>query len=119
MPIFPKNVISCKASELSIHLRTGEPVYLTIDTDGFDPAIMPAVTQPVARGLSHEDFAAILVAIELARCPLVGIDWVEFNPSMDSANGISLSAIITSIVDILRLVERTEIRQFNHCVAIK
>ncbi|TBV82215.1 MAG: agmatinase [Desulfobulbaceae bacterium] len=56
------------------------PVYLTIDVDGLDPAIMPATGTPEPDGLSWRQVTALTRA--LARQPrgLVGLDLVELSP---------------------------------------
>ncbi len=57
----------------------GEEVYITIDCDGFDPAIMPAVGTPEPGGLSwYEGLALLRRVIERRR--VVGFDIVELCP---------------------------------------
>ena len=57
----------------------GETVYITIDCDGLDPAIMPAVGTPEPGGLSwYETLALIRRVIESRR--VVGCDIVELCP---------------------------------------
>jgi N1-aminopropylagmatine ureohydrolase len=57
----------------------GETVYLTIDCDGFDPAIMPATGTPEPGGLSwHEALALLRRVVELRN--VVGCDIVELSP---------------------------------------
>ena len=57
----------------------GETVYITIDCDGFDPAIMPAVGTPEPGGLSwYEGLALLRRVIESRR--VVGCDIVELCP---------------------------------------
>lgn len=56
-----------------------EAVYITIDADGLDPAIMPAVGTPEPGGLSWHETTALLKAV-LARRRVVGCDLVELNP---------------------------------------
>jgi agmatinase len=57
----------------------GETVYITIDCDGFDPAIMPAVGTPEPGGLSwYETLALLRRVIESRR--VVGCDIVELCP---------------------------------------
>jgi agmatinase len=54
-------------------------VYVTIDVDGFDPAIMPATGTPEPGGLSwHEGLALLRRVIE--RRTVVGCDIVELSP---------------------------------------
>ncbi len=54
-------------------------VYLTIDCDGLDPAIMPAVGTPEPGGLSWHETVALLKAVA-SRRHLVGFDVVELCP---------------------------------------
>ena len=57
----------------------GDTVYITIDCDGLDPAIMPAVGTPEPGGLSwYETLALLRRVIESKR--LVGFDLVELCP---------------------------------------
>jgi agmatinase len=57
----------------------GEAVYITIDCDGLDPAIMPAVGTPEPGGLSwYETLALLRRVIESRR--VVGCDLVELCP---------------------------------------
>jgi agmatinase len=57
----------------------GDPVYITFDCDGLDPAIMPAVGTPVPGGLSwYESLRLIRIACE--RRHVIGCDVVELCP---------------------------------------
>jgi agmatinase len=56
-----------------------DTVYITIDVDGFDPAIMPATGTPEPGGLSwHEALRLLRKVIE--RRHVVGCDIVELSP---------------------------------------
>lgn len=57
----------------------GDPVYLTIDVDGFDPAILPATGTPEPGGLSWYEALALLKAVAAQRT-IVGVDLVELSP---------------------------------------
>ena len=57
----------------------GDKVYLTIDCDGLDPAIMPAVGTPEPGGLSWQETVALVRAVMSKRL-LVGCDVVELCP---------------------------------------
>lgn len=57
----------------------GDPVYLTIDVDGLDPAIMPATGTPEPGGLSWYEVTALLRAVFSAR-RIVACDVVELSP---------------------------------------
>jgi N1-aminopropylagmatine ureohydrolase len=56
-----------------------DDVYITIDCDGFDPAIMPAVGTPEPGGLSWYEGLALLRSV-VERRRVVGFDIVELCP---------------------------------------
>jgi len=55
------------------------PVYLTIDLDGFDPSVVPAVGTPVPGGLGWAETLAFVRRLCESR-PVVGADVVELAP---------------------------------------
>ena len=57
----------------------GKTVYITIDVDGMDPAIMPATGTPEPGGLSWYEILSLLRAVIAAR-NVVGCDVVELSP---------------------------------------
>ena len=57
----------------------GDPVYITIDVDGMDPAIMPATGTPEPGGLSWPEMLALLRAT-IANRNVVACDVVELSP---------------------------------------
>lgn len=57
----------------------GDTVYITIDVDGMDPAIMPATGTPEPGGLSWYEMLTLLRAVTSAR-KVVGCDLVELSP---------------------------------------
>jgi agmatinase len=57
----------------------GDTVYITIDCDGFDPAIMPSTGTPEPGGLSWYEMLALLRRVIAAR-RVVGCDLVELSP---------------------------------------
>jgi N1-aminopropylagmatine ureohydrolase len=57
----------------------GDPVYITIDVDGFDPAIMPATGTPEPGGLTWYEATALLRKVFLTRT-VVACDVVELSP---------------------------------------
>ena len=57
----------------------GDDVYITIDCDGLDPAIMPAVGTPEPGGLSWYETLALLRRVAESR-RVVGLDLVELCP---------------------------------------
>jgi agmatinase len=56
-----------------------DPVYITIDVDGMDPAIMPATGTPEPGGLSWYEMLALLRATIIRR-QVVACDVVELSP---------------------------------------
>ena len=56
-----------------------DPVYITIDVDGMDPAIMPATGTPEPGGLSWYEMLALLRAT-IERRTVVACDIVELSP---------------------------------------
>jgi agmatinase len=72
----------------------GRPIYLTVDLDWFDPAVMPGTGTPEPGGFLWSDFAAVIN--ELRYHHLMGADVVELAPQLDSS-GISsvLAAKVT------------------------
>ncbi len=56
-----------------------ENVYVSVDTDVFDPSIMPAVGTPEPGGLLWDEVLNLLRAVAGAR-KIVGIDLVELAP---------------------------------------
>jgi agmatinase len=57
----------------------GETVYITIDVDGFDPAVMPATGTPEPGGLSWYEGLSLLRRV-IERKNVVGCDIVELSP---------------------------------------
>jgi agmatinase len=58
------------------------PYYLTIDADGLDPSIMPAVISPTPGGLSWVQIRKLVHAL-VRKGRVVGLDLVEIAPSRD------------------------------------
>ena len=72
----------------------GRPIYLTVDLDWFDPAVLPGTGTPEPGGFFWADFAAVIDV--LVDHQLVAADVVELAPQLDSS-GISsvLAAKVT------------------------
>jgi agmatinase len=67
-----------RAAEIVDSLPSGD-VYLTIDLDGLDPSVMPAVGTPVPGGLGWWETLAFLRLLVRSR-NLIGADVVELSP---------------------------------------
>jgi agmatinase len=61
----------------------GDQVYITIDADGFDPSVIPAVGTAEPGGLTWDDGQALLKQV-CAEREVVGFDVVEIAPSQES-----------------------------------
>lgn len=56
------------------------PVYISLDMDGFDPAFAPGVSHHEPGGLSARQVIDLIKQIEV---PVIGADIVEYNPKRD------------------------------------
>ena len=68
-------------------IPANERYYLTIDADGLDPAVMPAVGAPAAGGLLFHHVRTLIHGL-VKKGQLLGMDIVEITPKRD-INGIS------------------------------
>ncbi|NKB75339.1 MAG: agmatinase [Synechococcus sp. s2_metabat2_7] len=87
-------LISIQAIPERMKALRGRPIYLTVDLDWFDPAVMPGTGTPEPGGFVWNDFAAVIN--ELNHHRLIGADVVELAPQLDPS-GISsvLAAKVT------------------------
>ncbi len=69
-------------------IPTGGPYYLTIDADGIDPTIMPAVMAQTPGGLNWPQLRSLIHGL-VAKGRVLGMDFVEMAPTHD-VGGISL-----------------------------
>lgn len=79
----------------------GTPLYLTVDLDWFDPAVMPGTGTPEPGGFLWSHFAALVE--ELRHHHLVGADVVELSPQLDPS-GVShvlAAKVVRSLVLLL------------------
>jgi agmatinase len=65
----------------------GGRYYLTVDADGMDPAIMPAVAGPAPGGVTYAQMRTLIHGL-VEKGRVVGMDIVEITPRRD-INGIS------------------------------
>lgn len=87
-------------------LIPGCPVFLTIDTDAFDPLIMPAVNFPVPSGLNPRILPQIFDALAGKGLRILGCDWMEYNPEFDSKNKITGHQILHLIAGAIKMMSR-------------
>lgn len=72
---------------LVAQLPASEPLFVSFDLDGLDPAVCPAVSAPSPGGLFYDEAAELLTAA-VARCSLAGAAFTELVPQHD-VNGLS------------------------------
>ena len=70
------------------HIPQGSRCFVSIDVDGLDPAVLPAVAMPTPGGLTYEDVIGLLRGAA-ARASLAGLALVEYVPSRDDRLGLS------------------------------
>ena len=105
-PDFPEKVISCDLASAIDQLDPSIPVYITIDTDGFDPSLFPGVGHPVPQGLTFADLDFLLVQLQEKGVEVIGADWVEYNPDLDLKNYLTGQSVIAALIKILNFFEK-------------
>ena len=75
------------------HVPQGGACFVTIDFDGMDPSVVPAVNMPTPGGLLYQDVLDLLHGVA-RRGRIVGATLVEFVPARDDAHG--LAAVTTA-----------------------
>ncbi|MGH6960037.1 MAG: arginase family protein, partial [Dongiaceae bacterium] len=83
----------------------GGPYLITIDGDGMDPSVMPAVNAPVPGGLSFLQAADLLHGLA-RKGPIAGFDIVELAPRHD-VNGLSSLAAARLILNLIGAMVRS------------
>ncbi len=84
------------------------PIYLTVDLDVFDPAVLPGTGCPEPGGIDWSRFEAILDAVPIGA--LVAADVVELSPPQDPS-GISAILAAKAVRELaLRLVDPPVLR---------
>ena len=79
----------------------GRPLYLTVDLDWFDPAVLPGTGTPEPGGFLWRDFAALVE--ELRHHQLVAADVVELAPQLDPSgvSAVLAAKVVRSLVMLL------------------
>jgi len=83
----------------------GGPYIVTIDCDGIDPSVMPAVNAPVPGGLSFHQVADILQGLA-RKGRVIGFDIVELAPRFD-VNGLSANAAGRLVLNLIGALARS------------
>ncbi len=88
-----KRLVAIEGMAEALRPLRGRPVYLTVDLDWFDPAVLPGTGTPEPGGFLWGDFAALVE--ELRHQRLVAADVVELAPQLDSSG---VSAVLAAKV---------------------
>ena len=73
--------------------------YLTIDADGMDPAVMPAVDSPAPGGVSYHQARKLIQGLAV-KTRVLGMDIVEITPKRD-INGITALTACNLIINMI------------------
>jgi agmatinase len=84
-PFYMSNLTANAGSIDQIMNSLSEDVYVTIDVDVLDPAIMPAVGTPEPDGMSWQQVLDIIESVVLHK-HVVGFDLMEFCPGEGPAS---------------------------------
>lgn len=81
------------------HIDAGSPLLITLDCDGLDWSIMPAVAYPSTGGLTHTQVTR-LIQRAIAKASLVGFDLIEFVPKndRDGIGAFTAARIICNVI---------------------
>ncbi|MGC8984390.1 MAG: agmatinase [Thermosulfidibacteraceae bacterium] len=70
----------------------GRNVYISFDSDVLDPSYLPGVGTPEPNGVSIGDVIDLIVSLSKLDLKIVGIDFVEVNPMIDSTGNTPIIA---------------------------
>ncbi|MBL8946430.1 MAG: arginase family protein, partial [Myxococcales bacterium] len=97
LPRTPDTVRVVGLGELERALLPATDVYLTVDTDAFDPAAAPAVSYPEPGGLGFDALDRVLATIRAAGLAVAGADWTEYNPRFDTAHHLTGRLVVRGV----------------------
>jgi agmatinase len=81
-------------------IPAGGNYYLTIDADGLDPTIMPAVDGPAPGGVTFVQARALIHGL-VQKGRVVGMDIVEIQPAKDTATKLTCVTAGRLIVNLI------------------
>ncbi len=53
-------------------------------------------------GLTLKDFRHVLEDVNRAGCPIVGADWTEYNPTLDTPNRLTGISVLSGLLSLLQ-----------------
>ncbi|MEW7290117.1 agmatinase [Aquimarina sp. 2304DJ70-9] len=80
---FNVDIYQMKDFDPSMKLEFENPLYISLDMDGFDPAFAPGVSHHEPGGLSSRQVIDLIQNID---AEVIGADIVEYNPNRDFQN---------------------------------
>ena len=85
-----RRITDAAALQQALKPLQGKPIYLTVDLDWFDPALLPGTGTPEPGGFLWRDFAAVVDVLREHR--LIAADVVELAPQLDTSGVSSVLA---------------------------
>jgi len=82
-------------------LPEGKRVYVSLDVDVLDPALLPGTSSPEVEGLSYGETLALLEGV-VERNELIGVDLVELAPNLDPS-GLSSLVVARLLAEVIAL----------------
>ncbi len=98
VPMWELETREARAAALA-RLPEGAPVYLSIDVDALDPAVLPATSSPEPDGLAYGALVELVRGAAAGR-RVVGVDVVELAPALDPS-GNSALLVARLVMDVL------------------
>ena len=94
-------LVAIEAMAAALAPLRGRPLYLTVDLDWFDPAVLPGTGTPEPGGFLWKDFADVVE--ELRHHHLVAADVVELAPQLDHSgvSAVLAAKVVRSLVMLL------------------
>jgi agmatinase len=106
--IFTMDEIDRRGVEIALEgLEPGGDCFLSIDLDGLDPGVMPAVNMPTPGGLSYRDVLKLMRGVAQAQ-RIVGAAIVEFVPARDP-HGFAATTSARIVLSLLGLIAEPSI----------
>ncbi|WP_345463409.1 arginase family protein [Deinococcus carri] len=80
--LVPMEDVEARFDEVMTALPPGRPVYLSVDADALDPAVLPGTSSPEPDGFSYALALRVIRAV-VRRHQLLALDLVELAPNLD------------------------------------
>lgn len=81
------------------------PIYLTVDTDAFDPSIAPGVSYPEPEGLGPDALYGLLDQLRAEQRRIVAADWTEYNPRFDTERAIGGRLVLKGLARLIAAMQ--------------